>query len=146
MHNPHIYDAGAVLVKGEFVEDQIAAETASGARVGGEDFDAAFAAGDADADFGGEQVEFHGAGFGLEDGAVFVADGLAFLGELSAVLLAVAEDGDEAAGSGEKAINGPSGEDGAFAELTRPVEAEDAGGVVFEDWDLVGAKFHTRSV
>jgi hypothetical protein len=48
---------------------------------------------------------------------VFVADGLAFLGELRAVPLAIAED--EAAGSGEKAINGRGGEDGAFAEPAR---------------------------
>jgi hypothetical protein len=139
-------DRDVVLVKGEFVENEIAAEAASGARVGGEDFDAAFAAGDADADFGGEKVEFDGAGFGFEDGAVFVADGLAFLGELGAVLLAVAENGDEAAGSGEESIDGPRGENGALAELARPVETEDAGGVVAEDGDLIRTKFHARTV
>jgi hypothetical protein len=47
--------------------------------------------------FGGEKVEFDGAGFGFEDGAMLVEDGLAFLSELRAVLPAVAEDGDEAA-------------------------------------------------
>ena len=83
-----------------------------------------------------------GAGFGLEDGAVFVADGLAFLGELSDILLAVAENGDEATGSGEKAIDCPGGEDGAFAELPSPVQAEDSGRVVFENRNLIGAKFH----
>src|SRR5436309_947130 len=83
--------------------------------VGGENFDAAFAAGDANANFGGKKIEFNGAGFGFEDRAVFVADGLAFLSELRPVLLAIAEDGDEAARSGEKAIDGPRGEDGAFA-------------------------------
>ena len=50
------------------------------------------------ADLSGEKVEFNGAGFGFEDGAVLGADGLAFLGEFSAVLLAVAENGDEAPG------------------------------------------------
>lgn len=69
------------------------------------------------------------------------ADGLTFLGKFGAVLLAVAEDGDEAAGPSEKAIDGPRGEDGAFAELARPVKAEDAGGVVVED-DLVGTQMH----
>lgn len=66
-----------------------------------------------------------------------------FFGELSAFLLAVRKDSDEAAGSAEKAINGPRSEDGAFVELARPVKAEDAGGYVTEDGDLVGAKFHT---
>ena len=74
--------------------------------------------------------------------AVFVADGLAFLREFSAILLAVAENGDEAAGASEKAIDCPGGEDGTLAKLARPVQAEDAGGVVVEDGDLVRAKFH----
>jgi hypothetical protein len=103
-------------------------------------------AGHLDADFGGEKVELNGAGFGFESGAVFGADGLAFLGELDAVLLAVGKNGDEAAGSGQQAIDGPGGEDGAFAELARPVQAEDAGGYVTEDWDLVGTKFHALTV
>ena len=46
----------------------------------------------------------------------------------------------------EKAIDGPGGENGAFAELAGPIEAEDAGGVVVEDWDLVGAEFHARTM
>jgi len=50
------------------------------------------------------------------------------LGELSAVLLAVRKNRDEAAGTGEESIDGPGGEDGAFAELAGPVEAEDASG------------------
>jgi hypothetical protein len=74
--------------------------------------------------------------------AVFGADGLAFFGELSAVLLAVAEDGDKAAGAGQEAIDRPGGEDGAFAELARPMKAEDAGGVVGENRDLVRTQFH----
>ena len=133
-------------MKGEFVEDQIAAEATGRARIGGEHFDSAFAAGDFDADFGGEEVELDGAGFGFEDGAMFGADGLAFFGELSAVLLSVRKNGDETTGSSEKAIDCPSGEDGAFAELARPVEAEDAGGVVVEDRDLIGAKFHPATL
>jgi hypothetical protein len=40
----------------------------------------------------------------------------------------------------------PCGEDGAFAELARPMETEDAGGYVTEDRDLIGAKFHARTV
>ena len=98
---------------------------------------------DFDADFGAEKVNFDGAQFGFEDGAVLGGDGLAFFGELSAVLLAVAEDGDEAAGTGEKAIDGPSGEDGGFAELACPVEAEDASGVVVEDRNLLRTEFHS---
>ena len=85
-------------------------------------------------------------GFGFEDGAVLSADGLAFLGELSAVLLAVAKDGDETAGACEKAIDGPGSENGAFAELARPMQAEDAGGVVGEDGDLVRAQMHALTV
>jgi hypothetical protein len=135
-----------VLLESEFVEDEVAAKAARGAWVGGEYFDAAFAALDFDADFRGEEVEFDGAGFGFENCAVFGADGLAFLGEFGAVLLAVAEDGDEAAGTAEEAVNGPGGEDGAFAELTRPMEAEDSGGVVGEDRDLIGTKFHALTV
>lgn len=49
-----------------------------------------------------------------------------------ALLLAVGQDGDQSARAGEEAIKGPGGEDGAFAELASPVQAEDAGGVVFE--------------
>jgi hypothetical protein len=71
-------------------------------------------------------------------GAVFGADGLAFLGEFESVLLAVRKNGDEAARAREESMDGPGGEDGAFAELAGPVEAEDAGGVVVEDWDLIG--------
>jgi hypothetical protein len=74
---------------------------------------------------------------------VFGADRLAFLGELSAILLAVAEDGDKTAGTGEKSIESPRGEDGAFAELARPVETEDAGRVILEDRDLVRTEDHS---
>ena len=81
----------------------------------------------------------------LEDGAVVVADGLAFLGELDAVVFGVAEDGDEAAGFGEEPPDGPGGEHVGLADLTGPVEAEDAGGVVLEDRDLVGAEFDWHS-
>ena len=70
---------------------------------------------------------------------MFGADGLAFVGEFDAVLAGVAEDSDEAAGTGEKAINGPRGEDIAFADLAGPVEDGDASGVVLEDGDLVVA-------
>ena len=83
-----------------------------------------------------------GGGIDLEENAVLGADGLAFLGEFSAVLLAVAENGDEAAGPGEGSIDSPGGEDGGFAELAGPMEAEDAGGVVVEDGDLIRAQFH----
>lgn len=39
--------------------------------------------------------------------AYLCADGLAFLGELGSVLLAIAGDVDEAAGPAEEAVNGP---------------------------------------
>src|SRR4051794_37163889 len=42
-------DGGAVFVKGELVEDEIAGKAAGGAWVGGEDFDAAGLAVDSDA-------------------------------------------------------------------------------------------------
>ena len=135
-------DGGVVLVKGEFVEDEVAAETAGGAGIRGEDFDAAFAAGDFDADLGGEEVEFDGARFGFEDSAVFGADSLAFLGKFGAVLLAVRKNCDQAAGASEESVNGPGGEDGRFAKLAGPVQAEDASGVVVENGDLIRSKFH----
>jgi hypothetical protein len=48
----------------------------------------------------------------------------------------------KAPGTGEEAINGPCGEDVAFADLAGPVEDGDAGGVVLEDRDLVGAELN----
>jgi hypothetical protein len=57
----------------------------------------------------------------------------------------VAEDGDEAAGTGKEAINGPRGEDVAFADLAGPVEDLHAGGVVLEDGDLVGAELNHKA-
>ena len=58
---------------------------------------------------------------------MFGADGLVFVGEFDAVLARIAQDGDEAAGPRQQAIDGPGDEDSAFAELARPMEAEDAG-------------------
>lgn len=55
----------------------------------------------------------------------------------------MAEVGDETAGAGEKSIESSGGEEGALAELAGPVQAEDAGGVVLEDWDLVGTEDHS---
>lgn len=75
------------------------------------------------------------------NGAMLGADNLAFLRELSAVLLAVLKNCDEAAGFGEKPPDGPGSEDVGFSDLPGPVEAEDAGGVVLEDRDLVGTEF-----
>jgi hypothetical protein len=96
-------------------------------------------------DFGDEGFEVDGVA-GFEGGAMFGADGLAFVGEFDALLAGVAEDGDEAAGPGEEAINGPRSKDLAFADLAGPVDDGDAGGVVLEDWDLVGAELNWHAV
>ena len=85
--------------------------------------------------------EFSRAGFCFKGGAVFRADGLAFVDEFDAVLARITEDSDEAAGTGEQAIDGPSREGIAFADLARPVEDVNAGRGVLEDWDLVGSEF-----
>lgn len=94
---------------------------------------------DADADFGDERFEVDGIA-GFKGGAMFGANGLAFIRKLNAVLARIAEDGDETAGPREQAVNGPCGEDVAFADLTGPVEDGNTGGVVLENWDLVGAE------
>ena len=51
-------DGGAVFVKGEFVEDEIAGKSTSGAQVDGKDFDATDLTVDGDAGFADEAVEF----------------------------------------------------------------------------------------
>ena len=135
-------DGGGVFVEGEFVEDEVAGEAAGGAWVGGEDFDAAGLAVGADADFHAHVLEFEAAGevLGFELGAVEVADFGAFGEEFGAVFAGVGEDGDEAAGAGEEAVDGPGGEGEGFADLAGPMKDEDAGGAVHEDGDLIGTE------
>ena len=95
---------------------------------------------------GAEEFEFDFLGDGFEGGAVFGEEGFAFFGELEAVLHGVGKDGDKAAGACEAAVDGPGGEDGGFADLAGPVEDGDAGGVVLEDWDLVGAELNWHAL
>ena len=139
-------DGGGVFVVGEFVEDEVAREAASGAGVGGEDLDAAGLAVDGDACFGVEGFE---AGVGREvelfEGLVEeVADFGAAAVEFDAVGAGVGEDGDEAARAGEEAVDGPGGEGEGFSGLAGPEEDLDAGGLVVEDLALVGTKRKER--
>jgi hypothetical protein len=72
---------------------------------------------------------------------MFGADGLAFVDEFDAVLLGLLRTVTRRPGRDSRR-SGPCGEDVAFADLARPVEDGNAGGVVLEDWDLVGAELN----
>ena len=78
---------------------------------------------------------------GLHEHAEPVANFLAFENEFGAVFAGVGEDGDEPGVVGaefvQETVNGPGGEDIAFAELAGPMEDEDAAGAVVEDPFLV---------
>ena len=139
-------DGVAVLVEGEFIEDEIAGEAAGGAGIGGEDLDAAGAfeaiADEGDADFHAHVVvgEVGRLVTGLHEEAEAVTNVLAFEDEFGAVFAGVGEDGDEPGIMGaefvHEAVHGPGGEDVAFAELPGPMEDEDAA-AIFEDAFLV---------
>ena len=135
-------DGGAVFMEGEFIQDEIAGEAAGGAGICGEDFDAAIEAMGADVEFEAHGFEMEGVGFvhGFIPGAIELADLNAFGEKLGAVFAGIGEDGDEAAGSGDKAVHGPGGEGEGFADLPGPVQDEDAGLAVAEDGFLIRAE------
>ncbi len=126
-------------MEGKFVEDEVAAEAAGGAGIGGEDFDAAGVAVDGDSGFGVEGFEaVVGAEVNLFEGAVEeLADFGATAVEFDAVGAGVGEDGDEAARAGEESMDGAGGEGEGFSGLAGPEEDLDAVGVVVEDFALI---------
>ena len=82
---------------------------------------------------------------GLFEGLVEeAADFGAFAVEFDAVEAGVGEDGDEAARAGEDAVDSPGSEGEGFSGLTAPEEDLVAGGVVVEDWLLVGTEMNLR--
>ena len=129
-------------MEGEFVEDQIATETASGAWICGEDFDAAGLAVDGDASFevhgleaaiGGEVSLFEGVASKTRDVGAFAV-------EFDAVGFGIGKDGDEASGVGDEAINSPRCKGEGFSGLAGPQPDVNAVGAVEKGSELVGTK------
>ena len=139
-------DGSAVLVKGEFIEDKIARETAGGERIGGENDDASSATVHGDAGFAFHVFEtIIAAEIDLLEGAAHeTADFSAFTVEFDAVHDGVGKDGDGPAGNGDETIDGPGGESERFSHLPGPKPEFDAGGAVEESLPLIGTELDQR--
>lgn len=135
-------NGGAVLVESEFVEDEIAGETAGGQRIGGEDENAAGLAlhDNARLVFHGLETVVRGEIDLFKSVAHEIADLGAFEVEFGAVEFGIGKNGDCTAGITDQAIDGPGGERERLSGLTAPEPDLDAVGFIVEGFGLVRTK------